>query len=124
MPELILQNPLLISYPSNYPIRKYQQEIVLKSLFSNTLISLPTGMGKTLIASVVLYNYYLWFNNGKVLFLAPTKPLIIQQMIACLKILNFNSNDCVLFDSSCSINEREKLWNEKRIFFCTPQVII
>ena len=32
----------------------------------NTLVSLPTGLGKTLIAAVVMYNYYRWFPTGKV----------------------------------------------------------
>jgi ERCC4-related helicase len=37
-------------YPSNYPIRKYQRDIVETCLFHNTLVCLPTGLGKTLIA--------------------------------------------------------------------------
>jgi hypothetical protein len=51
-------------YPTNYPIRKYQQEISEQALFNNTLVCLPTGLGKTLIASVVIYNYYRWFPKG------------------------------------------------------------
>lgn len=27
----------------------------------NTLVCLPTGLGKTLIAAVVMYNHYRWF---------------------------------------------------------------
>jgi len=30
-------------------------------LFNNTLIVLPTGLGKTFIASVVMLNYSRWF---------------------------------------------------------------
>ena len=47
-------------YPVNYPVRKYQQQIVTAALFSNTLVALPTGLGKTLIAAVVMYNFYRW----------------------------------------------------------------
>jgi hypothetical protein len=53
-------------YPSNYPVREYQKQIVTRALFSNTLVSLPTGLGKTLIAAVVMYNFYRWFPDGKV----------------------------------------------------------
>lgn len=47
-------------YPINYPVREYQLQIVTQSLFKNTLVSLPTGLGKTLIAAVVMYNFYRW----------------------------------------------------------------
>lgn len=47
-------------YPVNYPVRKYQQQIVTAALFSNTLVALPTGLGKTLIAAVIMYNFYRW----------------------------------------------------------------
>jgi len=30
-------------YPTNYPVRDYQKNIVTKCLFNNTLVSLPTG---------------------------------------------------------------------------------
>ena len=45
-------------YPTNYPVREYQLTIVEKALFHNTLVSLPTGLGKTFIAAVVMYNFY------------------------------------------------------------------
>lgn len=31
-------------YPTNYPVRDYQFNIVQKALFSNTLVALPTGI--------------------------------------------------------------------------------
>jgi Fanconi anemia group M protein len=51
-------------YPTNYPIRNYQLEICKAALLQNTLVCLPTGLGKTLIASVIMYNYYLWYPTG------------------------------------------------------------
>ena len=47
-------------YPSSedYPDREYQLEIASVALFQNTLVALPTGLGKTFIAAVVMYNYY------------------------------------------------------------------
>lgn len=69
-------------YPTNYPIRDYQFSIVQRALMSNTLVSLPTGLGKTLIAAVVMYNFYRWYPDGKVIFMAPTKPLVTQQIEA------------------------------------------
>lgn len=43
-------------YPLNHPKRDYQFNIVMHSLFENTLVALPTGLGKTFIAGVVMLN--------------------------------------------------------------------
>ena len=74
-------------YPSNYPVRDYQINIVKKALFQNTLVCLPTGLGKTFIAAVVMYNFYRWYPKGKVVFLAPTKPLVTQQIQSCHSVM-------------------------------------
>ena len=74
-------------YPTNYPIREYQLQISEAALFQNTLVCLPTGLGKTFIASVVMYNFYRWYPAGKIVFMAPTKPLVAQQIEACYKVM-------------------------------------
>jgi hypothetical protein len=51
---------------ANIEVREYQLYIVQKALFTNTLVALPTGLGKTFIAAVVMYNYFRWFPEGKV----------------------------------------------------------
>ena len=43
-------------YPINRPKRDYQFNIVKHCLFENTLVALPTGLGKTFIAGVVMLN--------------------------------------------------------------------
>lgn len=40
--------------------------ITKMALFTNTMVALPTGLGKTLIAAVVMYNYFRWFPDGKI----------------------------------------------------------
>ncbi|NXN56250.1 FANCM protein, partial [Rynchops niger] len=95
-------------YPTNYPERGYQLRMARASLLANTLVCLPTGLGKTFVAAVVMYNFYRWFPSGKVLFLAPTKPLVAQQMEAW---------------GTQALNRRE-LWTTKRVFFLTPQIMV
>lgn len=80
-------------YPTNYPIRNYQYDIVEQALFKNTLVTLPTGLGKTFIAAVVMYNFYRWYPQGKVIFMAPTKPLVAQQIEACFNIMGIPQSD-------------------------------
>jgi len=52
----------------------------------NSSPSLYVLAGKTFIAAVVMYNYYRWFPNSKIIFVAPTRPLVQQQVQACHKV--------------------------------------
>ncbi len=61
-------------------LREYQRNIVFSGLLNNTLVCLPTGLGKTRIAAVIMFNFYRWFPSGKIIFMAPTKPLVNQQV--------------------------------------------
>nr|QIC49958.1 putative Fanconi anemia group M protein [Actinia equina] len=110
-------------YPTNYPIRDYQFQIVQKSLFMNTLVTLPTGLGKTFIAAVLMYNYYRWYPQGKVIFMAPTKPLVAQQIEACYNIMGIPESDTAQMTGNMAPNKREVMWKNKRVFFLTPQVL-
>jgi ERCC4-related helicase len=112
-------------YPvvSAYPKRQYQYDIAYTAIIQNTLVSLPTGLGKTLIAAVVLYNYYRWFPTGKVLFLAPTLPLVDQQVQACYEIMGIPATDTALLTGKVPATQRATIWQEKRVFFCTPQTV-
>lgn len=108
-------------YPTNYPIREYQLTITEKALYHNTMVSLPTGLGKTLIASVVMYNFYRWFPQGKIVFMAPTKPLVAQQIKACHEIMGIPLSDTAELQGNVAPATRKVLWRSKRVFFCTPQ---
>jgi Fanconi anemia group M protein len=81
-------------YPLNVPLRTYQHAIVSEALFKNTLVCLPTGLGKTFIAAAVMYNFRRWCPDGLVLFMAPTKPLVAQQIDACRSIVGLAHDDC------------------------------
>ena len=110
-------------YPINYPVRDYQFNIVKKCLFKNTLVCLPTGLGKTFIAAVVMYNFYRWYSQGKVVFLAPTKPLVAQQIEACHGVMGIPQAHTAEMTGSMAPRERAVQWGEKRVFFLTPQVM-
>jgi len=65
--KIFNQSPFAICVAVNVPLRDYQFAITQSALFSNTLVALPTGLGKTLIAAVVMYNYFRWFPQGNFL---------------------------------------------------------
>lgn len=67
---------------------------------------------------------YRWFPTGKIVFLAPTKPLVNQQIEACQLTCGIPSADAaVMTGQSVSAKERAKLWAERRVFYCTPQTL-
>lgn len=110
-------------YPNNLPCRSYQMSIVQAALYRNTLVVLPTGLGKTFIAAVVMYNIYRWYPRGKIIFMAPTRPLVNQQIEACQKIMPFPKKDIVELTGKLQKAKRTELWKTKRVFFATPQVV-
>ena len=109
-------------YPTNVEVRQYQRAICETAIFNNTLVCLPTGLGKTFIASVVMYNYYRWFPEGKVIFMAPTRPLVMQQIEACYRVVGIPESDTAHLEGSVLPEKRALLWEKHRVFFCTPQV--
>ncbi|XP_011488592.1 Fanconi anemia group M protein isoform X2 [Oryzias latipes] len=111
-------------YPTNYPIRNYQLKISEAALFQNTLVCLPTGLGKTFIASVVMYNFYRWYPSGKIVFMAPTKPLVAQQIEACYKVMGIPQTHMAELTGSTAAKQRQDVWRSKRVFFLTPQVMV
>ncbi|XP_051833657.1 Fanconi anemia group M protein [Antechinus flavipes] len=111
-------------YPTNFPVRDYQLRISEAALSCNTLVCLPTGLGKTFIAAVVMYNFYRWFPSGKVVFMAPTKPLVAQQIEACSRVMGIPQCHMAEMTGSTQAFARKEIWHNKRVLFLTPQVMI
>ncbi|KAI0891795.1 P-loop containing nucleoside triphosphate hydrolase protein [Annulohypoxylon nitens] len=111
-------------YPTNLgPTRDYQFSIVKNGLFNNTLVALPTGLGKTFIAATIMLNYYRWMKSAKIIFVAPTKPLVSQQVDACFNIAGIPRSQTTLLTGEISPGLRADEWGSKRVFFMTPQTL-
>ena len=101
--------------------RTYQFNIVRTARFQNTLVTLPTGLGKTFIASTVMFNYYRWFTDGMIFFVAPTRPLINQQVESFSNtITEVPLADIIELTGMQAKHKREKAYKTQRIFFMTP----
>ncbi|KAL7787536.1 P-loop containing nucleoside triphosphate hydrolase protein [Trichoderma ceciliae] len=112
-------------YPTNLgPTRDYQFSIVKNSLFNNTLVALPTGLGKTFIAATVMLNFYRWTKSAKIVFVAPTKPLVTQQIDACYSIAGIPRSETTLLTGDIPPALRSDEWEKRRVFFMTPQTLL
>ncbi|KAI9883662.1 MAG: Methylthioribulose-1-phosphate dehydratase [Watsoniomyces obsoletus] len=112
-------------YPTNLgSIRDYQFNITQKGLFNNLLVALPTGLGKTFIAATIMLNWYRWTKQSQIVFVAPTKPLVAQQVEACFKIAGIPRSQTTLLTGAIPPGLRAEEWSTKRVFFMTPQTLI
>lgn len=112
-----LEHPLL--KPSSVEKRLFQLDLASKALKDSTLVVVPTGLGKTVIALMVLLAR---LDKGKALFLAPTKPLV-EQHAKFLRNVLLDESTVASMTGETSPEEREKIWNRAKIITSTPQVI-
>jgi ERCC4-related helicase len=112
-------------YPTNLgTIRDYQFNIVQRGLFNNLLVALPTGLGKTFIAATIMLNWFRWTTEAQIVFAAPTKPLVAQQIEACTKIAGIPRSHTTMLTGEVNPGLRAEEWKSKRVFFMTPQTLL
>ncbi len=102
--------------------RAYQINI-MRSVDSgrNTLVVLPTGLGKTVIAVFAIAKA---LQEGKsAIFLAPTKPLSEQHYKTLYNLLNIDKSILLLLTGSLSGKKRETLEASARVIVATPQTV-
>jgi Fanconi anemia group M protein len=100
--------------------RLYQETIFSSAVKENTLVVLPTGLGKTAIAAMMIAHRINNYPNSKILFLAPTKPLAQQHEKTLKNMLNEKIR-ISLFTGSVSPDKRKELWEKSDVVISTPQ---
>jgi len=103
--------------------REYQKAIFETARNNNTLVVLPTGIGKTLIALMLAVERLKKYPTSKILFLAPTRPLVEQHFEYFKKYLPELFAELHLFTGSVPAEKRKELWQTAEIIFSTPQCI-
>lgn len=122
--------------------RLYQETILGAASLKNTLVVLPTGLGKTAIALLLALQRQATYPGSKIVFLAPTKPLC-EQHIATFKkhlgigeattkegagtgdaataTIDISDDQFALFTGEVAPAKRQAQWNAARYIFSTPQ---
>ncbi|MDV3277020.1 MAG: DEAD/DEAH box helicase [Nitrososphaerales archaeon] len=106
-----------------FEAREYQKHIAESASGGNTLVVLPTGLGKTMIAMMVAAGRLGKFRESKVMVLAPTRPLVLQHFRAFGENLNLPQGSMVALTGTVDPGEREVLWLKSRVIFATPQTV-
>jgi Fanconi anemia group M protein len=117
-----VEHPLI--WPDTVESRLYQTKIAEVASERNTLVILPTALGKTVIAAIavaeILYNY----RNVKVLVMAPTRPLVMQHRRRFTAMLKLGAEDTALLTGKTPPGYRMPVWDgDARVLFSTPQVV-
>jgi ERCC4-related helicase len=117
-----LEHPLI--WPNTVEARRYQTTIAEAASERNTLVILPTALGKTVIAAIVaatiLYNY----RDTKVLVMAPTRPLVMQHRRRFATMLKLGTGDAAVLTGKTPPDLRLPIWEgDARVLFSTPQVV-
>ncbi len=120
-----INHPLI--RPDSLESREYQLNVAMRALDANTLVVLPTGLGKTAVALIVAASR-LYNEGGKVLMLAPTKPLVEQHLRFFEKLLVLPDKQAdtphfVMFTGETPGEQRTNKWEQATVIFATPQVI-
>jgi len=98
--------------------RGYQTRMVEQCVRANTLLILPTGLGKTIIAVRVAAEF---LDEGKVLLMAPTKPLVEQHYEEFKRLLT--GTKVSMLNGLMKDSKRAGIVEESDVVISTPQTI-
>ncbi|MHA1792344.1 MAG: helicase-related protein [Promethearchaeota archaeon] len=116
---------------SGLELRDYQISSAWKSVQANSLVVLPTGLGKTIVAlihvALILNKHESNKKPAIVIMIAPTRALIIQHVETFRSWLKLEPGDLMVIDGSKSPKKREQIYNnlpgKPIVFFMTPQTL-
>jgi Fanconi anemia group M protein len=104
--------------PGKVEERKYQTAMVNGCIGCNTLVILPTGLGKTVVA---LRTAAEFLSKGKVLILAPTKPLVDQHSRFFTETLVGTS--VAMMTGTMKPDKRAEVVSSSDVIISTPQCV-
>lgn len=108
--------------PNSIEYRSYQVKAAKYALNKNTLIVLPTGTGKTVIGLLVIAHWLEKNPGAKIIFIAPTRPLVEQHYQFLKNYLNLSPDRITWLSGEIPPVKRKNLWN-RTVIISTPQVV-
>jgi ERCC4-related helicase len=99
----------------------FQLDMARIGLSEDLLVVLPTGLGKTVIAALLAAEV-LRRSDGKVLVLAPTRPLVQQHADSFTRWLT--PHRFARFTGTVRRPVREGAWETADVVFATPEIVV
>ncbi|MFX0074346.1 MAG: DEAD/DEAH box helicase [Candidatus Hermodarchaeota archaeon] len=104
--------------------REYQLKIAKECVSKNSLVVLPTGLGKTIIGVFVAAGTLESFPpESKIVVLAPTRPLINQHYDSFKEMMRIPEEQFIMLTGKTVPEKRVELFQESQIIFYTPQTL-
>ena len=103
--------------------RDYQKNIAKTASEKNTLVVLPTGMGKTLIALLIAVDRLEKFSDSKIMILSPTRPLSAQHQKTFENFTTIPKEEIILLTGRIRPEDRVELYKKSKVIIATPQTI-
>jgi len=118
-----IEHPLI--WNNSIELRLYQKNIAELANSRNTMVILPTALGKTVISLLVCADILYKYRDRRVLMMAPTRPLISQHMKSFSSILKILEEQVAGVTGKTPPEARRAVWDNKgdRLIFATPQVV-
>lgn len=118
-----IEHPLI--WNRTIEFRQYQKNIADSATNRNTLVILPTALGKTIISVLMCADVLYKYRDKRVLVMAPTRPLVGQHLKLFSSVLKILEEQIASVTGKTPPEYRGAVWSKKevRLVFATPEIV-
>ncbi|MHA2278364.1 MAG: helicase-related protein, partial [Candidatus Kariarchaeaceae archaeon] len=103
--------------------RVYQQILFSTAVKENTLVILPTGLGKTIIILMLIAKFQLQNPEHQSIVIAPTRPLVDQHFENFVDLLQIKPDEIGIISGGTKPIDRKEMWKKLKVIIATPQTL-
>lgn len=118
-----IEHPLI--WNRTIEFREYQKNIADSATNRNTLVILPTALGKTVVSVLMCADMLYKYRDKRVLVMAPTRPLVGQHLKLFSSVLKILEEQIASITGKTPPEYRGAVWSKKevRLVFATPEIV-
>lgn len=116
-----VESPMIRKNSVEY--RAYQVNLAQIAAKESTMVVLSTGLGKTVIAALLAAKRLTEHPTSKILFLAPSRPLVDQQARFLRRVINLDESKILCLTGQDPPDSRQVQWKDASVIVMTPQAL-